>query len=64
MLTKEEFESLTPHQRGYAVYMAGSRKDQPNIPDEKCPYEGGSLMAEEWHAGQWSAMLECQDGEE
>jgi len=64
MLTKEEFEALSPRDRGYAVYMAGSRDDQPNIPDESNPYPDGSIKAALWNEGQRIAVLEAQDSEE
>ena len=60
-LTKEEFESLKPQSRGWAVYMAGRRDDQPNVPDEKNPYPVDSEDNIEWSLGQQKAMLETQD---
>jgi len=52
MLTAADFSSLSPRQRGYAVYMAGCRDDQPNIPDERNPYESETEAWREWHEGQ------------
>ena len=63
MLSKSEFESLTPRTRGYVVYMAGSRDDQLNVPDESNPYPSGSCDALEWDEGQHKAVLEAQDEE-
>lgn len=62
MITKEEFEALSPFDRGYAVYMAGARDDQPNIPDEKePPYPVGSMEFNQYLSGQRHAVLEAQD---
>lgn len=63
-LTQAQFDALTPYQRGYAVYMLGSRSDEPNVPEEKCPYPAGSPDAAEWDSGQFQAMLTAQDSEE
>lgn len=63
-MTAEEFAELTPFDRGYVVYMAGERDDQPHVPNEANPYPPGSEDAEQWSAGQHRAMLSAQDGEE
>lgn len=64
MMTRKRFQSLTPRERGYATYMLGSRVDEPHVPDEKNPYPAGSAEAQQWDAGQYSAMLDAQDSEE
>lgn len=64
MLTKDEFEDLTPYERGYAVYMLGNRDDQPNVPNESNPYEIDSKEYLEWERGQHMAVLHVMDGEE
>ena len=61
MLSREEFEALEPKQRGYVVYMAGCREDEPNIPDEKNPYPAGSNESKDWDFGQRIAVIEAQD---
>jgi hypothetical protein len=64
MLTREEFEALSPRAKGYAVYMAGCRDDQPNVPPS---YDTRHFTADElreYNAGQNAAVLECQDSEE
>ena len=58
MLTKAEFEALTPRGKGYAVYMAGCREDQPNIPEEWTPAAEDQA---EYDAGQGEGVLEAQD---
>ena len=60
-MTAAEFVNLRPRGRGYAVYMAGARPDQPNIPNEKNPYTKDSLQAKAWDEGQFEAVLEAQD---
>jgi len=64
VITKEEFEALSPHGRGFVAYWYGSREDQPNVPDERCPYAEDSEEAREWHRGQQTACLAAQDSEE
>jgi len=61
MMTKEEFAALSPKQRGYVVYMAGCREDEPNIPNEENPYLKGSAAASQWDEGQTVAIFEVQD---
>ena len=58
MMSKAEFDALTPREKGYAVYMAGCRDDQPNIPEEftPAPEDKG-----EYDAGQFDGVLEAQD---
>jgi hypothetical protein len=50
--------------RGYAVYMLGERSDEPNVPDEACPYRPDTEQAEEWHEGQRLAVLDVQDSDD
>ncbi len=57
-ITKERFEAMTPRQKGYAVYMCGCRKDQPNVPEDFMPTEED---AEEYAAGAFSGAIEAQD---
>jgi len=64
VITEEEFEALSPHGRGFVAYWYGSREDQPNVPDERCPYAEDSEEAREWHRGQQTACLAAQDSEE
>lgn len=59
--TKEEFEALDAFTRGYVVYMAGCRDDQPNIPDEENPYSKGSDDYDLWSYGNQQAIVEAQD---
>ncbi len=63
-MTSAEFLALSPWQRGYAVYMMGERDDEPNVPDESCPYCVDTAQAEEWHEGQRMAVLDAQDGDD
>jgi hypothetical protein len=56
-ITAEEFESWDDYNKGYAVYMMGARKDQPNIPER---YDCDS---EEYHRGQRQAMIDVVDSE-
>ena len=64
IISAAKFASLSPFWRGWAVYMAGARKDQPNIPNERNPYPPRSRKANEWLRGGTVAMQEVVDGEE
>lgn len=58
-MTAAEFDALTPHQKGYAVYMAGDRDDQPNIPSTYVPDPD---EAADFAAGQRQGVIEAIDG--
>ncbi len=60
-MTSDEFLALSPWQRGYAVYMMGEIDDEPNVPNESCPYCSDTAQAEEWYEGQRMAVLDAQD---
>lgn len=60
-MTKEQFEALDPFERGYAVYMAGCREDEPYIPDENNPFCEGTDDYNEWKRGQQVAYIETLD---
>lgn len=64
VISADEFARLSPRTRGWAVYVAGERDDQPNIPNEKNPYPAGSHEHAEWDAGQQQAYIETLDSEE
>jgi hypothetical protein len=63
-ITREAFLALSPRTRGYVAYMLGARDDEPNVPDESCPYPTGTEQAKEWDEGQFQAVLDAQDSEE
>ncbi len=63
MFTKAQFDAFDPRERGFIVFMCGSIRSQPNIPDEDNPYP---LAAEtkahlDWALGQIAAWCEAQD---
>lgn len=61
VLSAEDFAMLSPYGKGYAVYMFGSREDQPNVPEE---YEPSEEDKAEFDRGQFQAVLDVQDSEE
>jgi hypothetical protein len=63
-MTQDDFARLAPQARGYAVYMFGSRDDEPAVPDEGNPYRPGSPEADAWDRGQQQAVLDVTDLEE
>lgn len=63
-MTAKEFLALSPRDRGYAVYAMGERDDQPNVPNESCPYPDGSRDASQWHLGNEAACRDAQDGDD
>lgn len=58
LFTREEFASMTPKQKGYAVYMFGARKDQPNIPETYTP---SLVERSQYERGQLLAVMDAQD---
>lgn len=63
-MSAAEFRALSPLARGYAVYMVGSRDDQPNVPDEKNPYRPGTQEHRDWSDGAARAAASAQDGDD
>ena len=59
MLSKKEFQKLSPFSKGVAVYMMGARDDEPNVP-EHFGYRT-KLRQREYQRGQRAAVQECQD---
>ena len=64
MVTKDEFDALSPVARGYVVYTLGCREDEPNVPDETNPYPEGSTEQLDWARGMTRAVHNAQDSEE
>lgn len=58
IMSKAEFAALSAWGKGYAVYMAGMREDQPNIPAHYTPSPDERA---DYKAGQRAAVIEAQD---
>jgi hypothetical protein len=57
VISKQEFEELSPYLRGYTVYMAGTNAAQPHVPDERNPYaDKDAYKAAEWERGSQEAQ--------
>lgn len=62
LISKEEYDKLTPYEQGYATYM---RAEYPGCYIPKVnPYEFDSQSYIEWNNGNTQAILDVQDGEE
>ena len=63
LVTKEEFDALSPRMQGYAAYMFGAR---PGAGEhlKRCPYPEGHPLREEFELGEFSAMRDCEELEE
>lgn len=61
LITKAEYDALTPYQQGYVCYMQACLLGS-EIPD-CCPYGKGTQEAEEWGRGSFAGILEAQDEE-
>ena len=59
VFSKEDFESMTPYQKGYAVYMFGYNGDQPNVPKDYHPQTQKEIRG--YQDGEFAAILEAQD---
>ena len=59
LLTKSEYDEMTPFRQGYATYM---QAEWPGavIPKGN-PYPVGSTDGEQWFRGNYQAMIETQD---
>ena len=58
-LTREQYESLSPANRGWFSRVQGSN---PNIP-HLCPYLDNSVLAAEWRGGWKEADDDLASGE-
>lgn len=59
-VSAELFARLSPFEKGYAVYMCGSREDQPNVPEK---YQPAPDEAEEYANGASLAVVHIMDVE-
>lgn len=64
VISKEEFDALSPFTRGFVVYIHGAREDQPNVPDEKNPFPVDSREHIDWQQGAIAAYTSTIDSEE
>jgi hypothetical protein len=63
LLTKAEWDKLTPIAQGYELYLQGAHPGS-ELKDVTCPYPQGSQEAREFAAGEFTAMMDAQDSEE
>lgn len=63
LLTKEQWDRLTPRGQGFSSYLQGNLPGS-ELKDVVCPYPQGSQQAKDYAAGEFTAMLNAQDGEE
>lgn len=63
LITKSEWEKMTPRGQGYSSYWQGSLPGS-ELKDVLCPYPIGSDERKEYAAGEFTAMLDAQDSEE
>lgn len=63
LITKAEWDCMTPYAQGYCLYM---QEEHPGseLKGLRCPYADGSLDALSFADGECAAMLEAQDSEE
>ena len=60
MISKEQFESAAPYDKGYAVYMRGCWESEPNIPKKYTPKKSDKS---EYDRGERAAIIEVIDTE-
>lgn len=63
LLTKAEWDTITPRQQGMACYFQGSLPGS-ELKDLENPYPIGSEDRKEFAGGEFEAMLDAQDGED
>ena len=60
IITADEFENMSPYEKGYWVYMVGARDDQPNVPEDYTP---ANYDKEAYKTGQQAACRDLVDVE-
>jgi hypothetical protein len=63
LLTKAEYDKLTPFQQGYVIYMQAEWPGS-ELKGLDCHYPAGSKEDIQWHDGQLRATLSVMDSEE
>lgn len=63
LLTRAEWEKLSPFAQGYAIYMQEAHPGS-ELKGLTNPYPSGSTEAKEYDRGEFQATLDVQDGEE
>jgi hypothetical protein len=62
LLTLEEYNRLTPFEKGYWSYLQSSWPES-EIPEDKNPFEPGTTKCSEFIKGSYRGMLYAQDSE-
>lgn len=60
LISKKEFELLTPFEQGFVIYMQAEHKGS-ELKDIKCPYPVSTPNYEEFVNGERMAVLQVQD---
>lgn len=63
LTTRAEWDTFSAKVKGYVVYCQGALPGS-ELKDLKCPYALGSSEAKEYAEGEFTAMMDSQDGEE
>jgi hypothetical protein len=63
LITKTEWDKLSPKDQGYACYMQGALPGS-ELKDVTCPYPMGTQEARDFASGELNAMMDTQDSEE
>lgn len=63
LLTKEEYESLNPYDKGYVNYLQAAWNESP-IPQDLNPFDKDSKEYIAFNDGSFHAMQEVQEFEE
>lgn len=60
LITLATYKTLSPHTKGYVVYMQGELANS-ELKGQTNPYKIGTQEYKDWNAGQLAAVIECQD---
>lgn len=63
LLSRDAWQKLSPFRQGYVLYMQAEWPTS-ELRGERNPYARDTSAWEEFGRGEWSAMLDAQDGEE
>jgi hypothetical protein len=63
LLTKKEYDKLTPRQQGYIHYVQEAQTGS-ELRGLSNPYPEGTKKYQDWDEGQMAAVLDVQDEED
>ena len=63
LMSKAEYDRVSPYTQGYAVYWEGDQEGS-ELKGLTNPYAAGTKAHDDWNRGQQAATQDAQDSEE